>query len=76
MGGITGTFLRCKLLTVPTYVDALQTNIILVNIIGSFVLGVFAVLSQQRNLYGKHALLAAFGFCGSLTTMSALDYDT
>jgi CrcB protein len=75
-GGVAGTFLRYKLLTVPTYVGALQTNVLVVNIIGSFILGVFAVLSQQWNLDGKYALLIAFGFCGSLTTMSALAYDT
>jgi CrcB protein len=76
VGGVVGTFLRYKLLTVPAYVGALQINVLAVNIIGSFVLGVFAVLSQQWNLDGKYALLVAFGFCGSLTTMSALAYDT
>lgn len=76
IGGLAGTFLRYKLLVVPTYLGALQTNVLTVNIVGSFILGVFAVLSQQWNLDGKYALLIAFGFCGSLTTMSALAYDT
>lgn len=76
IGGLAGTFLRYKLLAVPTYLGALQANVLIVNIIGSFVLGVFAVLSQQWNLDGKYALLIAFGLCGSLTTMSALAYDT
>lgn len=76
IGGLAGTFLRYKLLIIPTYVGALLANVLIVNIIGSFVLGVFAVLSQQWNLDSKYALLMAFGFCGSLTTMSALAYDT
>lgn len=76
IGGLAGTFLRYKILVVPTYLGALQANVLIVNIIGSFILGVFAVLSQQWNLDGKYALLIAFGFCGSLTTMSALAYDT
>lgn len=76
IGGLAGTFLRYKLLLVPTYLGALQANVLIVNIIGSFVLGIFAVLSQQWNLDGKYALLIAFGLCGSLTTMSALAYDT
>ena len=76
VGGVAGTFLRYKLLTVPTHIGALQINVLAVNIIGSFVLGMFAIFSQQWNLDGKYALLVAIGFCGSLTTMSALAYDT
>ena len=76
IGGVSGTFLRYKLLTIPTYIGTLQSNVLIVNIIGSFILGMFAVLSQQWNLDSKYALLVAFGFCGSLTTMSALAYDT
>lgn len=76
IGGMAGTFLRYKMLVVPTYLGALQANVLIVNMIGSFILGIFAVLSLQLNLDGKYALLIAFGFCGSLTTMSALAYDT
>ena len=76
IGGTVGTFLRYKLLTVPMYVGALQANVLVVNVVGSLILGIFAVLSQQWNLDSKYALLIAFGFCGSLTTMSALAYDT
>jgi CrcB protein len=75
IGGVAGTFLRYKILTAPYYIGALQANVLIVNVIGSFILGIFAVLSQQWNLDGKYALLVAFGFCGSLTTMSALAYD-
>lgn len=76
LGGVAGTFLRYKLVTAPVYLGALQVNVLIVNIVGSFILGAFAVASQQWNLDGKYALLVAFGFCGSLTTMSALAYDT
>lgn len=76
MGALAGTFLRYKILVVPAYLGALQVNVLIVNVIGSLILGIFAVLSQQWNLDGKYALLIAFGFCGSFTTMSALAYDT
>ncbi|HXW01938.1 MAG TPA: CrcB family protein [Candidatus Nitrosotenuis sp.] len=76
IGGVAGTFLRYKILIAPSYIGALQANVLIVNVIGSFILGAFAVLSQQWHLDGKYALLVAFGFCGSLTTMSALAYDT
>jgi CrcB protein len=75
-GGVLGTFLRYKIISIPVYVGALQANVLLVNIIGSFILGAFAVFSQQWHLDGKYALLVAFGFCGSLTTMSAVAFDT
>ena len=47
----------------------------IVNVIGSFVQGLFIVLSQQWNLDGKYSLFVAIGFCGSLTTMSFLELD-
>ncbi|MGQ0772647.1 MAG: fluoride efflux transporter FluC [Nitrososphaerota archaeon] len=76
IGGVVGTFLRYKITVIPTYIVALQANVLIVNVVGSFVLGAFAVISQQWNLDGKYAMLIAFGFCGSFTTMSALAYDT
>ncbi|MEM3064480.1 MAG: CrcB family protein [Candidatus Nitrosotenuis sp.] len=76
IGGVLGTFLRYKMLAAPLYVGALQANVLIVNVVGSFILGAFAVATQQWNLDGRYALLVAFGFCGSLTTMSALAYET
>lgn len=76
LGGVLGTFLRYKMTLIPVYVGALQVNVLMVNIFGSFILGAFAIFSQQWHLDGKYALLVAFGFCGSLTTMSAVAFDT
>jgi CrcB protein len=50
--------------------------VLIVNVIGSFILGVFVVLSQQWNLDSKYALFAAVGFSGSLTTMSSFALQT
>ena len=44
----------------------------IVNVIGSFILGLFIVLSQQWSLDRKYSLFTGIGFCGSLTTMSFL----
>ncbi len=76
LGGVAGTFLRYKMISAPVYLGALQANVLMVNVLGSFILGAFAVMSQQWNVDGKYALLIAFGFCGSLTTMSAVAFDT
>ena len=71
VGGILGTFLRYKITESPLLLGALQINVLIVNLIGSFILGLFFVLSTQWNLDTKYALFTAVGFCGSLTTMSA-----
>ncbi len=76
VGGIVGTFLRFRITESPLLFGLLQVNVLIVNIIGSFILGLFVVLSQQWNLDSKYALLVAIGFYGSLTTMSSFALET
>ena len=75
-GGIAGTFIRFKINESPLFFGALQVNVLIVNVIGSFILGLFVVMTQQWNLEQKYVLLVAVGFCGSLTTMSAFALET
>ena len=76
IGSVLGAFLRYKLSESPLIFNTLSVNILIVNIAGAFVLGVFVVLSQQWHLDSKYSLFAAVGFCGSLTTMSAFALDS
>ena len=76
MGSVLGAYLRYKITESPLIFNTIPVNILLVNVIGSFILGLFIVLSQQWNLDGKYSLFAAIGFCGSLTTMSFLALDS
>jgi fluoride exporter len=76
VGAVTGAFLRYKLAESPLILGTLPVNILVINVIGSFVLGVFSVLSLAWNLDTKYSLLAAVGFCGSLTTMSSFALET
>ena len=76
MGYVLGAFLRYKLTESPLIFNTLSVNILIVNIAGAFILGVFVVLSQQWHLDSKYSLFAAIGFCGSLTTMSAFALDS
>ena len=76
VGGILGTFLRYKITDSQMILGTLSVSILVVNIIGAFILGLFVVFAQQWNLETKYALFVAVGFCGSLTTMSAFALQT
>ena len=76
IGSILGAFLRYKLTESPLIFNTLPVNVLIVNIAGAFILGIFIVLSQQWHLDSKYSLFAAVGFCGSLTTMSAFALDS
>ena len=76
VGSVLGAFLRYKITESPLLFNTLPLNILIVNIIGAFILGMFVILSAQWNLDEKYSLLAAIGFCGSLTTMSSFALDS
>jgi len=70
VGALAGAFLRYKMVSSPVVVATLPLNILAVNVAGSFVLGVFSILSAAWNLYTKYFLLIAVGFCGSVGLMA------
>jgi CrcB protein len=76
VGAVVGAFLRYKMVESPTSIYGLPVNVLAVNIIGSFILGAFSVLSPAFNLDPKYTLLVAVGFCGSFTTMSSFALET
>ena len=76
VGSILGAFLRYKLTESSLIFNTLPVNVLIVNIAGAFILGLFVVISQQWHLDSKYSLFAAVGFCGSLTTMSAFALDS
>jgi len=76
VGAVVGVLLRYKLVESPITVSGLQVNVLIVNIIGSFVIGLFSVVALAFNLDAKYSLLVAIGFCGSFTTMSSFALET
>ena len=76
VGALAGTFLRYKIASFPVSVGLLPINILIVNVIGSFALGIFSAISVTWNLDAKYSLLIAVGFCGSFTTMSAFALES
>ena len=50
---------------------------LLVNVIGSFILGLLMTLSLERGTIGAEVrILLGAGFCGGFTTMSTFSYET
>jgi CrcB protein len=71
VGAIFGAYIRYKITSFPLILGILGSNVIMVNMIGSFILGIFSILLINWNLDQRYSLLVAIGFCGSLTTMSS-----
>jgi fluoride exporter len=77
IGAVVGAILRYKITSSSLLLlGTLPLNVLLVNVIGSFILGIFSVLAVAWNLDPKYTLLIAVGFCGSLTTMSSFALES
>lgn len=44
IGAVAGAFLRYKIVSSPIILGVLPVNVLIVNVIGSFILGVFSIV--------------------------------
>ena len=76
IGAILGAYIRYKITSFPVIFGIVGSNVLVVNVIGSFILGIFSAISVYMNLDSKYIFLIAIGFCGSLTTMSSFALES
>jgi CrcB protein len=67
VGAILGAYLRYKITSFPLILGIIGSNVLIVNIIGSFILGIFSILLVNWNLDQRYSFLIAIGFCGGTT---------
>lgn len=76
IGAVAGAYLRYRIVESPVTIGNLPVNVLIVNTVGCFILGLFSVITAAFNLDQKYTLLVAVGFCGSFTTMSSFELET
>lgn len=81
VGGALGTLARYYLglwFSLQPWARTFPYGTLAVNVVGSFLLGVVAVVFLQRlpPAYAHWYLLLGTGFCGGFTTFSAFEYET
>lgn len=76
VGAILGAFLRYAIVSSPQSIGGLPLNVLAINVLGSFIIGLFSVVALALNLSANYTLFAGTGFCGAFTTMSSFALET
>lgn len=79
LGAITGAFCRywMALWAKTQFGEQFVYGTLLINLLGSFVLGLFLTLNIDRGMFTPNArLLVAVGWCASFTTYSTFSWET
>ena len=75
-GAVLGVFARYYITGNSWFVGSLPVSVLVVNIIGSFILGASSAAVSGLGLSQDYTLFVGIGFCGTLTTMSTFAFET
>ncbi len=75
-GALLGAFLRYKITGDNLFAGTLPISVLLINIVGSFILGMSSTAVSSLGLDERYTLFVGIGFCGTLTTMSSFALET
>ena len=76
LGAIVGALMRYFVTSEALFVEGLPVSVLIINLIGSFILGLTMAGVARLGFSSGIVLLIGVGFCGSLTTMSSFAYET
>ena len=82
VGGAAGALVRhssnefCKRWTMITFGRFIPLSTLLVNVVGSFVIGVLMAIVRRGQFSEEWRLLLVTGILGALTTFSAFSFET
>lgn len=75
-GAVLGAFIRYQITGEGFFIGGLPVSVLLVNILGSFILGASSAAVSGLGLDGRYTIFIGIGFCGSLTTMSSFAFES
>ncbi len=76
VGALLGAYVRYRVTGSDLFLGGLPLSVLVVNIVGSFILGASSAAVTELGLDERYTILIGIGFCGSLTTMSSFAYET
>jgi fluoride exporter len=75
VGAVAGAYLRYKIGSEAFYIYGIPVTILLINVLGSFILGLSMTTIAKLGLSQSYVVLVGIGFCGSFTTMSSFAFE-
>ena len=73
LGGMIGSILRY--LTIISFKQSFPYGTLIVNVAGSFIIGIVAGLTMKNSISPEMRLFVATGICGGFTTFSAFSAE-
>ncbi|MDA4136582.1 MAG: CrcB family protein [Thaumarchaeota archaeon] len=76
IGAVAGVLIRYEITGDSLFFGSVPVSVLIVNITGSFILGLSSTAVSSFGLDQRYTLLVGIGFCGTLTTMSTFALET